>query len=125
MSKIEPLQAGILTALQALDNQVAREMQRNPQQASEKGTRKWEPIEKRVELVAGYVLDQIEAKNVELDSVLILAQGMSKALQILVTDLGKEGLGKVRSEYCLAAADSLGHDAEQMRNAIQDTYGIT
>ena len=125
MSKIEPLQAGLLTALQSLDNQIAREMQRTPKETESHGTRKWEPIEKRIEIIAGFVLDQVEDKRVQLDAVLTLTQGLSKALQMMITDLGRDGLGKVRSEYCIAAAESLAHDAEQITNAIQDTYGIT
>lgn len=97
------LEEGLLLAMNALDNQVAREMQRSPKDVESQGVQKWEPLEKRIELVTAFILDSLGDQEAQLDSVLILSQAFSKALQLLTEDLGEQGLGKIRSAYCLSA----------------------
>src|SRR5689334_11784334 len=94
--KRSPLEEGLMTALTALDNQIAREMQRSPEQLSAHGVQKWEAYSKRVELVTTHLLDGLGSEEIQLDSLLVLAQAAAKALSFTIQDLGQEGLGKVR-----------------------------
>ena len=123
--KIPPLQAGLLTALQALDSQIAREMQRQPTEIEVHGVQKWEPISKRVETIAGFLLDAIESQAIELDSVLTLSQAVIKTLSIIVQDLGEKGLGKMRSAYALEALQNIERDARTGLDALRDTAVIS
>ena len=123
--KIPPLQAGLLTALQALDSQIAREMQRQPAEIEVHGVQKWEPISKRVETIAGFLLDAIESQAIELDSVLTLSQAVIKTLSIIVQDLGEKGLGKMRSAYALEALQNIERDARAGLGALRDTAVIS
>ena len=110
--KIPPLEQAIQDAMQALDTQIAREMQRTPQERSEHGVQKWEPISRRVERVTAWVLNCLGEGEVELDSLLVLSQAMAKALRMASEDLGEKGLGKVRTGYCLGAFEAIAKDAE-------------
>ena len=96
--KLSILEESLLRALQALDSQVQRAMERTPQQREESGVQKWKPFEERVEKLTGFILDAF-GESIELDSVIILTQTMAKALSMLCEDLGTEGLGDLRSAY--------------------------
>lgn len=123
--KLPPLEEGLLRALKAIDNQVAREVQkRSPTDRDEHGVQKWEPLESRVERIAGYVLDLFTEQEVGLDSLLVMSQAMTKVLQIVVSDLGENGLGKVRSAYCLEAAKRLSHDARTVTETLQERVSV-
>ena len=109
-SKVEQ---GFFQALIALDNQVAREMQRDPAKVAEQGVQKWEPIEKRVEAITELLLDGIDQGKIQLDSILIASQAFAHALTMLCDELGNDGLGELRSEYCRAAFEKILRHAEQ------------
>ena len=123
--KTPPLQAGLLAALQALDSQIAREMQRNPVEREAHGVQKWEPIAKRVEAVSGFLLDALESQSVELDSVLVLSQALTKSLSIMVQDLEEKGLGKTRTGYALHALESIERDARAGLSTLRNRPILT
>lgn len=112
--KLPPLEAGILRAMQALDNQIAREINtRNPGERDAQGLQKWEPIERRVEMLTSFVLNTVGEQQAGLDSILVLSQMFTKALRFITEDLGEEGLGKTRSDYCRAALTQIQEDARR------------
>ncbi|MCB0345894.1 MAG: hypothetical protein KDD66_12315 [Bdellovibrionales bacterium] len=108
--KREPLEEGLLKALQALDRQIAREMQRTPAEREEFGVQKWQPYQKRIELVCALLLNEFGDGNVSLDGFIVLSQALVKSLQLLIEDLGEEGLGSVRSDYCRWALENIQQD---------------
>jgi len=107
-------------ALQAIDNQIAREMQRTPAGEAQHGTLKFQPFESRIERISADLLNWLGENLIELDSLLVLAQASSKALQLVIHDLGKDGLGKVRRAYCEQACQRIRGDAERAIDAITD-----
>ena len=112
--KLSPLEEGILIALRALDNQILREVsKRSPADRDDQGVQKWEPIDTRVENVCSYVLNLLGEDVVKLDSLLVFAQAFPKILQMVVAELGEEGLGKVRSQYCIEALKRIAEDARR------------
>ena len=68
IEKLPPLEHGLLAALKALDQQVAREMQRSPAQREAHGVQKWEPYNKRIESVASTIMDAFADNEITLDS---------------------------------------------------------
>ena len=112
--KYTKLEEGLLQCMRALDKQVSRELQRTPTELETKGTRKWEPLENRVETVAAFLVQSLGEQAIELDSILIMAQALSKTLCLVVEDLGEKGLGKVRTEYCLSAGENIKRDSERI-----------
>ena len=94
-------------------------MQRSPRETATQGVQKWEPHHKRVELVAAFALNALGEQEIELDSLLIMAQALTKALCLVADDLGPTGLGKVRTNYCLAAFEQLARDAHSGQQALQ------
>lgn len=119
-SKGQLLEAGLLTAMQSLDKQITRELQRSPAELEQHGVLKWEPINTRVERVVGLILDYFEERRVELDSSMVLAQAFTKALGLIVQDLGQDGLGKVRGAYCLDTLERVKTDAERALQLLRD-----
>ena len=118
--KLPPLEDGLLTACRAIDNQIAREMQRNPIEQAQHGVQKWEPYAKRVEVVTGFLLDRIQDKIIDLDSLLVLAQAFTKSIALLTEDLGEKGLGKVRSAYVRESAKNIIRDATNAQQGAGD-----
>ena len=126
MAKNLSLEEALIRAMKQLDTQVAREMQRTPMEREDQGVRRWEPHQKRVEKITALIVNSLGDQELELDSLLILSRGLAKALQIVVEDLGEDGLGAVRSEYCLNAlrdierscreAEREFHSGEEMAN---------
>jgi hypothetical protein len=114
------LELGLIQAMRAIDGQVARAMQRTPTQEAALGVQKWEPYNSRVESIAAFLLQEIGDGNVQLDSLLVCAQAFAKALQLLCSDLGEEGLGKLRTAYCLEAMQKISRDAERVVDALSD-----
>ena len=106
------LEEGLILALRAIDNQIAREMQRTPAEREELGTRKWQPYQTRVESITSLILNSLGENEVGLDSLIVMAQALAKALRLVVDDLGPKGLGKTRSEYCLHASEQIARDAK-------------
>jgi hypothetical protein len=113
-----PLFDGLLVALKAIDTQVARELQRTPSQREVHGVAKTAPYQKRVELVASYVLQTFSDRSITLDGILVLAQAFSKAMLLLSEDLDRETLGKVRSDSCKEALEKIRLDCERGIAAI-------
>ena len=118
--KTPPLKEGLITAMQALDVQVARDLQRTPAQEEVLGVQKWEPYQKRIEDVATLLIDCVGDRTITLDPLLILSQAFSKALQILACDLGQDGLGKMRSDYCTAAFENLASDSARALSLLKE-----
>jgi hypothetical protein len=105
------LEEGLLQAMKAIDNQVARAMQRSPEERERLGVQKWEPYESRIEHLTAFILSEVGDNSVTLDSLVVLAQSFTKALRLVSEDLGAEGLGQVRSSYCLDAMEKIERDA--------------
>ena len=116
-----PLDDGLIAAMQAIDNQIARAVSsRSPAEREEHGVQKWEPMDTRIENVTVLVMNALGENSIQLDSVLVLAQAMLKSLQLVAEDLGEDGLGKVRSGYCRSAGDKMLRTLEKMANALGD-----
>jgi hypothetical protein len=113
------LEEGLLQAMHAIDNQVARAMQRSPAEREAQGVQKWEPYDTRIEHVAAYFLNELGDNTVALDSVLVLAQAFTKALRLAVEDLGTEGLGTVRTSYCIDTMERILRDADRALSELQ------
>jgi hypothetical protein len=116
------LEQGLIQAMKAVDNQIARAMQRTPSERDLHGVQKWEPYNTRVENVAAFVLEEIGAQEASLDSLLVFTQGFTKALYLIVSDLGKEGLGSLRASYCLDAMKKVERDAQEVIEALADEH---
>ena len=119
----EPLEEHLLAVLRALDNQVAREMQRSPAEREEHGVQKWEPYAKRIEKLCALALDAFGEGKCGLDGVLIMGQAMAKILRILTEELAREGLGEVRAAYCAAALQAIERDARHGLSALNPEGG--
>ena len=122
--KIPPLQAGLLAALSALDNQVARDMQRSPQEIEREGVNKWAVYERKIEEVANILLDEFESKNIELDGLLITAAALTKSMQIIVEDLGSDNLGKMRTDYCRKISNSIADTIRRVQAVLNDSHEL-
>lgn len=125
VEQLSPLEEGLLRAMNAVDKQISREMQRTPAELEVHGVQKWEPYQKRIEFITSFILNQLGEEKVDLDSVLVLSQAFSKALALVVDDLGDEGLGKLRSEYVTTAAENIDRDAFRVRQALKGQSELT
>jgi len=114
------LEEGMLQAMKAIDNKIARAMQRTPAERELHGVQKWEPYASRVEGLAAFLLQEVGDHNVGLDSILVCAQAFAKALRLLSDDLGEQGLGVVRSAYCIDAMEKIARDAQLVISALAD-----
>ena len=117
--KGRPIEEGLIRAMQALDSQIARSMSRDPAEREVHGVQKWEPISERIERICVLVMNALGDNEIDLDSVLVLAQAFPKVLALVSEDLGREGMGEIRTGYCLAAADSFEVDCEKVRNVLK------
>jgi len=115
------MEAGLLQCMKALDNQIAREMQRTPVEREQHGVQKWEPYNTRIEKITTALLNNLGAAEISLDSVLVLLQSLSKAFSIVIDDLGEEGLGNLRSMYCLKTCEAVSYDIERALKIIRGT----
>jgi hypothetical protein len=97
-------------------------MQRSPAEREVHGVQKWEPYNTRVENVAAFLLEEVGANEISLDSLLVFTQGFTKALYLVVSDLGKEGLGSLRASYCLEAMKKVERDAQEVIEALADQH---
>lgn len=111
----EPLEEGLLRALKALDNQVAREwQQRGAGEREIQGVSRTEAIDKRVESLTSYLIELFGDEEVGLESLMILGQSACKALSLLADELGPEGLGQVRSSHLIRAAGFIDRDIRRI-----------
>lgn len=117
--KLAPLEEGLLKAMRAIDNQIAREMQRTPAERDLHGVNKTKPYDDRLERVATFILDSLGENQICLDSLLVLSRAMVKVLRLVSEDLGEEGLGEVRTEYCFRAFDEILGEAEKGRRSLR------
>ena len=122
--KRAPFEENLMKVLAALDAQVAREMQRTPAQRELHGVQKWEPYQKRVELIVPLILNALGDQEISLDGVLVIAQAAAKALLLAVEDLGVDGLGKVRAGYCEAAMQHVATDAQRALQTLCNTQEV-
>jgi hypothetical protein len=120
MENYGKLEQGLLQAMKAIENQIARAMQRSPSERDLHGVQKWEPYASRVEGVAAFLLQEVGDANIGLDSLLVCAQAFTKALRLICDDMGQDGLGQVRSAYCLDAMDKINRDAQMVVAALSD-----
>jgi hypothetical protein len=105
-----PLEDGLLRALRALDNQILRETQRDAIGRAEHGVGKDDAIEKRVEQLSTWFLDSLGEADISLEALLVLSRASTKALSLLARDLGSDGLGAIRTRYCLQSLEDLERD---------------
>lgn len=118
------LESGLLSALCALDSQVARALNKTPEERETYGLEKWEIYQAKLEQLTGFLLDCFSEQQVQLDSLLVLSQATAKALSMITEDLGESGLGKTRSRYVLKAAESMERDATQIIRRIKGDPGL-
>jgi hypothetical protein len=116
------LEQGLLQAMRAIDNQIARAMQRTPAEREVHGVQKWEPYAVRVEHITAVLLEELGDNTVSLDSLLVLVQAFSKALQLTVGDLDQGGLGALRSAYCLDAMEKVQRDAQEVIGRLREQH---
>lgn len=116
---LSKLEGALLTTLKSLDNQMAREMQRSPEQLEKLGVQKWEPISKRVELITGFLLDRIGDDDIKIESLLVLLQSLSKTLYLLSDELQSDGLGKIRAEYILDTSQKVSYDVKRIVEIVK------
>ncbi len=119
-TSLPKLEEGLLNVMSALNNQIARKMQRSPAEREILGVQKWQPYQEKIEEVTSFVLNTLEEGNGNLDSIFVLSQAFSKVLKILVDDLSQEGLGKLRTEYCKSTAENI---REDMRLLLEQLCG--
>ena len=116
--KLSVLEESLVRALQAIDNQIAREMQRAPEKLEVHGVQKWEPYQSRIEGIAAFLIDQINGGEIQLDSLIVMSQAVVKGMEIVLSDLGEDGLGKVRANYCRAAMEFIATTAESAKQQL-------
>lgn len=106
--------------LRAIDNQVARQMQRTPEERVEQGVRKNEPLQQRIEKLVEFLLQEFGQQSIGLDGILVASEAFPKALRMIVEELGEEGLGEMRSQYCRKVFESIERDvlrtSQELRN---------
>ena len=128
MSKEQPVRSHyeelLLRAMRAIDNQIAREMQRSPAELEEHGVKKWEPMEKRAELTVSTVLNSLGDNEIQCESVLVIAQALCKVIFLVTEDLGPDGLGKVRAEYFREAIRKITRDMQHADKALQESDAL-
>jgi len=113
------MEEGLLQAMRAIDNQIARALQRTPAEREAHGVQKWEPYESRVEHLVAFILNQLGDSSASLDSLFVLSQSFTKALRLASEDLGPDGLGAMRSAYCIDTMEKIGRDAAKALNELR------
>ena len=118
-SKAGKLETGLLQAMQAIDNQIARALQRTPAEREVHGVQKWGAYETRIEDMTAFLLNALGDEEVGLDALIVFAQAFPKALRLATEDLGAEGLGKIRASYVLDSFQRIEDDAVKGRNQLR------
>ena len=123
--KLPPLEEGLLTAMRALDNQISKEVQRRtPGEREEHGVQKWDPYLTRIERVSAFLLSQFGDDELRLDSFIVLAQSLTKSLQLIVDELGEEGLGNIRTVYAKDTFQRIIDDATRGLNSLKGENAV-
>ena len=117
------LEGGLLQAMKALDNQIARSLERTPAEREKSGVQKWQSYSERVEGVSTFILDAFADEEVGLDSLLVLTQSFPKVLSILCDELGRDGLGEVRTSYVESVLESLEREAGRALRQLKQGSG--
>lgn len=124
-SGIGPLEEGLLQALRAIDNQILRETQRDALGRESHGVGKDDAIERRVENVSSWFLDTFSDDRVKLEALLVLSRASTKAISLLARDLGSDGLGTMRTRYCLQSLEDLERDVRLAEEGLgQGTHDL-
>ncbi len=111
-------------AMQAIDNQIEREIgRRSPSDREEHGVQKWEPFQTRIERTASFLLNSLGDQSVQIDSLLVFSQAFAKTLNLLVADLGEEGLGELRSRYMSESLASIARDIGSAQRLLKESSG--
>ncbi len=76
----DSVRLGLIQALQAIDSQVARAMQRSPAERELHGVQKWQPYSERIERIAAQVIDALNDGEIALDSLLVVSQALVRRL---------------------------------------------
>jgi len=118
-SQAGKLEEGLLQVMKALDNQIARALQRTPAEREVHGVQKWEPYEARVEHLTTFILNQLGEEAGSMDSLFVLSQAFIKALRLASEDLGPEGLGSMRTAYCVDAMEKVQLDAAKALSGLR------
>jgi len=118
--KAPPLENGLITAMRAIDNQIARQMERSPTERDDAGVQKWEPHQQKIEQICALVLEAFGDDEVRFDSLLVTAQAFAKSLYLVSEELGQTGLGTVRAGYAREALRSILRDAERGVDSLED-----
>jgi hypothetical protein len=121
-AKVDKCEEGLLQAMRAIDNQVARALQRSPAEREVQGVTKWEPYESRVENLTAFILNALGDGAVTFDSLIVLGQAFTKALRFAAEDLGPDGLGAMRTSYCKDAMDSIERDASKALSELRGQH---
>ena len=122
MSKLEKLpllDESLIRALELVDSQISRAMQRTPEQREVSGVQKWKPLEERVERLSTLLLDHF-GERVQLDSILVLSQVLTKVFSILCQELGEEGFGEVRSLYAKDVLNLLEIEIQRAKSVFKE-----
>jgi hypothetical protein len=117
--RLTPLEQGLLQAMKAIDKQIARGMQRTPAEREEKGVVKGEEYSTRIERITTFLLNAFNDGQVELDAFLVLSQALVKSFTLTVEDLGRDGLGEIRSSYCDEATRLMSRDLLRIEAALR------
>ena len=121
--KLPLLDESLLRALELIDSQIARAMERTPEQREIGGVQKWKPLEERVERLSTLLLDNF-GERVQLDSVLVLSQVFVKILGLLCQEMGSSGLGELRSLYVQDALKILEIEVERTLAIFKEEKGV-
>jgi hypothetical protein len=121
--KLPLLDESLIRALELIDSQIARAMERTPEEREVGGVQKWKPMEERVERLSTLLLDHF-GDRVQLDSVVVLSQVFIKVLSILCQEMGTEGLGEIRSIYVQDALRKLEIELQRSSCVFKPDQGV-
>lgn len=111
---------GLGQMLKAVERQIAREMQRSPEERERLGVQKWDPFLDRIEKIAAASVEKFGTQQVGLDSLIVASQALTTALQLVVEELGREGLGELRSAYCMWACENLERSILRIQSTLSE-----
>mgnify|MGYP003611139717 CR=1 FL=1 len=119
--QLPKLEQGLLLAMQAIENQVARDISsRTPSESEVHGVSKTGPYLERIERISGFVLDAFADGLVGVDSIVVMSHSLCTALKLVVEELGSEGLGDVRSKDCLSTIRAISISLESVKEVLVD-----
>lgn len=121
--KLPLLDESLIRALELIDSQIARAMERTPEQRDVGGVQKWKPLEERVERISTLLLDYY-GDRIQLDSVVVMSQVLVKVLGIVCQEMGQEGLGEVRSIYVQDALKKLEIEIQRSLGVFKQEQGL-